>query len=140
MTATTNMQALQKSIYDVLAADSTLMTLLSNHLYDRVPEGLNTNAITVLSFHDVSALRSHLSAHTAEKITLTMKCVSRSGSRKTVLDVVERVVTLLDNAALTLSSGAVQLISLRVDRISVSPDKNGVSHSGSVSVSAWVSA
>ena len=135
----TNMHALQRAIYDVLHADSSLMTLLENHLYDRIPEGLDVSAITLLSFKDTTSQRSHTSTQTLEKITMSLQCISRTGSRKNVLDVVERVIALLDNAALSLSGGAVQLLSLRVERVSVSPDKNGVSHSGVVSVSAWVS-
>ncbi len=133
-----HLQALQQAVYGVLHADATLMGLLDDHLYDRIPEGLDTTAITVLSFKDIASQRSHTIAQTVEKITMSLSCIGRTGSRKTVLDVVERVVILLDNAVLSLTGSAVQLISLRIDRVSVSPDKNGISHSGMVSVVGWV--
>jgi hexokinase len=131
------LQSLQHAIHTTLTADETLSLLIGNSVYDRIPEG-TTHTSALLSFGDGEASRVYLSANQhAEKATLNLQMLTRSGSRKLILDALERIQILLDNASLSLT-GAFQLRSLRTERISISHAADGISHRGTLRVVAWI--
>lgn len=131
------LQSLQHAIHATLTADSTLAAFIGDTIYDRVPED-STFSAALLSFGDGEASRIYISNNRqAEKAALQLNILTRSGSRKLILDALERIQIILDNAALSLT-GAFQLISLRTERIQITHATDGISHRGSLRIVAWV--
>ena len=131
------LQALQHAVFATLTTDATLAPLIGNAIYDRIPEG-TTSSAALLSFGDAEASRIYLSANQhVEKASLSLQLLTRSGSRKLILDALERMQVILDQANLSLN-GAFQLLSLRTERVSISHASDGITHRGNLRVVAWV--
>lgn len=135
MTITTT-HALQQAVYGVLHTDSALTALVGEHLYDRIPETA-ANAATMLCV-DACESTPHLMAQArVDMVTLTLTATTRSGSRKTVLDIMERVMNVLEGAVLDVGAGRMTS-PLRIVQLSSSPDKTTHVHSATLRVRGWI--
>lgn len=90
---------LQQSIYQVLIADTTLMSLISG-VFDHVPQDTAYPFVTIgeAQIRDWSNVERQ---GTEQQITL--RVWSREAGRKQASGIMERIVTVLNNASLTVS-------------------------------------
>lgn len=92
--------AVQDAIYDALAADPTLTTLLGgSRIYDRVPDGA-TPPYVVFGAH---SLREAGDDAPAQEQLLTLTVWTGDDARKPGFEIATRIEALLHDAALPLS-------------------------------------
>ncbi|HMN72454.1 MAG TPA: DUF3168 domain-containing protein [Rhodoblastus sp.] len=113
--------ALRRAILAALAADAPLRALLDGaHVYDEAPPGAPTPRI---AFADAQSRDwSAQSSHGAEQILVLTVWSGARGTRE-ALDIADRVVALLDEAALTLVGH--RLIDLRFVALATKREQNG---------------
>lgn len=126
-------EALHKAVYEALTADSALMALISG-VYDRVPEG---TALPYVVFDRTESSDASSGADEAERIALGLNVYSRSGGRKQVLDIMERLHAVLHHQTPVLTGGW-RAVWMRVDTARVRMLGDGMTWQGVASVSALV--
>lgn len=126
-------EPLQKAVYDALVADSALMALVSG-VYDRVPEGA---ALPYVVFADSTSRDASNASDDAERIALELNVFSRSGGRKQVLDILERLHIALHHQALALTGGW-RVVWMRAEQTRVRMLGDGMTWQGATVVLALV--
>ena len=91
---------LQNAIYDLLAADTTFMGLVTNRLYDHIPD--NTDyPLTVLGEWRFDDWGSH--THDGWEINAMIHTFTQSRGKLTAQTIMNRIYTLLHNIDLSIS-------------------------------------
>lgn len=91
---------LQVAIYNKLTGDSTLMSLVTNRIYDHVPQGA---AFPYLAIGDDTLTDWSTFARLGQQATVTLHAWSREKGRKEVKAILSQVDTVLNRQELTLS-------------------------------------
>lgn len=109
---------LQTAIYQLLSADSALMAMVSG-VYDRPPQGSDYPFVTLgeSSIQDLSNIAATASGQVAH-----LHVWSREGGRKQAALIMERIYTLLNRAALSVTGQTLVEISFATSTILLEDD------------------
>ncbi|MDX2073484.1 MAG: DUF3168 domain-containing protein [Alphaproteobacteria bacterium] len=118
--------SLQQSLYQQLTGDTTLMALVSG-IFDHVPQGTAYPFVTI----GEAAIRDFSNAEkqgTEQQVTL--RIYSREAGRKQASAIMERIVTLLNSADLTVSGQTLR--SLRFLSSNIVLQDDGLTYRGTL--------
>lgn len=116
--------SLQKSIYQLLSSDSALSVLVSG-VYDFVPQASIYPYVVIGEdrLRDWSTKTTNGAEH-----QLTLHVHSREGGRKQAALIMERLHTLLHNAALTMTGQT--LVAISFEGSDIMQEKDGIGYHG----------
>ena len=113
--------ALRRAMLAALVADAALLALLGGaHVYDEAPPGAPTPRI---AFGDVQSRDWSAQSSTGAEQMVAITAWSGARGTREALDIADRVVAVLDQAALTLAGH--HLVDLRFVALATKREQNG---------------
>lgn len=123
----------QRSLYSYLMGDDTLWHMVNGNIYDSVPQ--QTGFPYIVIGEGVGRIIPADGVVVTE-CALEISVLTDGFSRRTALDIIERIYVLLHLGVLDI--GSMQSVLLRADRSSVSLEENGNAMRGKITAIATV--
>lgn len=127
-------QALQKAVFQLLNADSTLMALVQG-IHDHVPQSV---VFPYISLGEAKSNDWSTKTTTGTEQRITIHVWSREGGRKEAATIMERIHTLLHESSLSVEGQT--LISMRFISSTIELEKDGWTYQGSMQLHALLEA
>lgn len=124
---------LQAAIYSKLTGDTTLMGLVTNRVYDDVPE---STAFPFVEFGDTSDDADNTFSKNGRRATVSVDVWSRYRGNKEALSILDRIGLVLERVALTVT-GYVHIATSQ-GRVGVTRQGDGITRRGTITFSVWV--
>ena len=121
---------LQQAIYETLTGDAALTALVSG-IYDHVPQGTDTPFVTL---GEANVREWSNAEKTGSEQQLSLRIFSRESGRKQAAIIMERIVTLLHNAAIAVTGCT--LMQLQCTASSISLMNDGATYRGTLNFRA----
>lgn len=123
---------LQKSLFTLLSADSTLSAMIAG-VYDAVPAGAEYPYVTI---GDIQARDWSSATTVGMQYQVVIRCYSRQGGRKEALNILDRIHALLHDANPSVTG--YQCVLLRYVLSDVALNGDGLTYEGIMRFNALV--